>query len=53
MVRQSQASRRERPGHLYPDGWPLWTSQVRPGREHDKTCAREHGVIDARATARD
>ncbi len=25
-----------------PDGWPLWTSQVRPGREHDTTCARTH-----------
>jgi hypothetical protein len=25
-----------------PDGWPLWTSQVRPGREHDTTCARAH-----------
>lgn len=23
-----------------PDGWPLWTSGVRPGREHDTTCAR-------------
>ncbi|GAA1461924.1 hypothetical protein GCM10009603_28710 [Nocardiopsis exhalans] len=23
-----------------PDGWPLWTSQVRPGREHDTTCAK-------------
>lgn len=23
-----------------PDGWPLWTSQVRPGREHDTTAAR-------------
>jgi hypothetical protein len=23
-----------------PDGWPLWTSQVRPGREHDMTAAR-------------
>lgn len=23
-----------------PDGWPLWTSDVRPGREHDTTCAR-------------
>ena len=23
-----------------PDGWPLWTSQVRPGREHDTTCLR-------------
>ncbi len=23
-----------------PDGWPLWISDVRPGREHDTTCAR-------------
>jgi hypothetical protein len=23
-----------------PDGWPLWSSDVRPGREHDTTCAR-------------
>ena len=23
-----------------PDGWPLWTSEVRPGREHDTTAAR-------------
>jgi hypothetical protein len=23
-----------------PDGWPLWTSDVRPGREHDTTAAR-------------
>ncbi len=23
-----------------PDGWPLWTSGVRPGREHDITAAR-------------
>jgi hypothetical protein len=30
-----------------PDGWPLWTSDVRPGREHDMTCTRTHGVIDA------
>jgi len=36
-----------------PDGWPLWTSPVRPGREHDMTCARTHGVIDALATVRD
>jgi len=21
-----------------PDGWPIWTSPVRPGREHDTTC---------------
>jgi hypothetical protein len=25
-----------------PDGWPLWVSDVRPGREHDITCARRH-----------
>ncbi|MFE9957146.1 transposase family protein [Micromonospora sp. NPDC005299] len=25
-----------------PDGWPLWTSDVRPGREHDTTCLRAH-----------
>ena len=31
-----------------PDGWPLWTSPVRPGREHDTTCARTHdGLLDA------
>lgn len=25
-----------------PDGWPLWTSDVRPGREHDTTALRAH-----------
>jgi hypothetical protein len=31
-----------------PDGWPLWTSEVRPGREHDVTCLRTHeGLLDA------
>jgi hypothetical protein len=25
-----------------PDGWPLWTSGVRPGREHDTTALRGH-----------
>lgn len=25
-----------------PDGWPLWTSDVRPGREHDTTAVRTH-----------
>jgi len=30
-----------------PDRWPLWTSSVRPGREHDVTCARTHpGLLD-------
>ena len=23
-----------------PDGWPLWTSGARPGREHDTTAIR-------------
>lgn len=36
-----------------PDGWPLWTSPVRPGREHDMTCARTHGIIDALTQVKD
>jgi hypothetical protein len=28
-----------------PDGWPIWTSPVRPGREHDTTCLRAHTEI--------
>ncbi len=28
-----------------PDGRPLWTSPVRPGREHDATAARTHHLI--------
>jgi DDE superfamily endonuclease len=31
-----------------PDGWPLWVSEVRPGREHDTTAARTHpGLLDS------
>ncbi|WP_435875720.1 HARBI1 family protein [Nonomuraea jabiensis] len=30
-----------------PDGWPIWVSAVRPGREHDLTCARTHGLAEA------
>jgi hypothetical protein len=30
-----------------PDGWPIWVSPVRPGRAHDTTCARHHGLISA------
>jgi hypothetical protein len=30
-----------------PDGFPLWTSPVRPGREHDMSCARTHGLLTA------
>jgi DDE superfamily endonuclease len=25
-----------------PDGWPIWTSDVRPDREHDTTALRAH-----------
>jgi hypothetical protein len=28
-----------------PDGWPLWTSDVRPGREHDTTALRTHAEM--------
>jgi hypothetical protein len=28
-----------------PDGWPLWTSPVRPGREHDTTALRSHNIL--------
>ncbi|MBB4943780.1 hypothetical protein FHR32_008181 [Streptosporangium album] len=34
-----------------PGGDPLWTSEVRPGREHDLTCARLHGLLDPLAKA--
>lgn len=27
------------------DGWPIWTSPVRPGREHDTTAVRTHTEI--------
>jgi hypothetical protein len=34
-----------------PDGWPLWTSDVRPGREHDTTAARaDPDLLDDIAT---
>ena len=28
-----------------PDGWPIWTSDVRPGREHDTAAVRAHPEI--------
>ena len=34
-----------------PDGWPLWTSEVRPGREHDTTAARTDPDLIATITA--
>jgi len=30
-----------------PDGTPLWFSRATPGRTHDLTAARAHGVIEA------
>lgn len=27
------------------DGWPIWTSDVRPGREHDTTAIHTHTEI--------
>lgn len=35
-----------------PNGWPLWTSGVRPGREHDTTCAKAaDGLLENLAKA--
>ena len=34
-----------------PDGWPIYTSPVRPGREHDTTCARTHPGLLAEVEA--
>lgn len=35
-----------------PDGWPIWTSDVRPGREHDTTAIRTHSeILSALTTA--
>src|SRR4051794_3682951 len=28
-----------------PDGWPLWVSSVRPGREHDTSALRAHAEV--------
>lgn len=37
-----------------PDGWPLWTSPVRPGREHDTACLRAHpDLLETRTAIRD
>jgi hypothetical protein len=33
-----------------PDEWPLWTSDVRPGREHDMSAARADPDLLARIT---
>jgi hypothetical protein len=37
-----------------PDGWPIWTSDVRAGREHDTTAMRTHTeILPAPAEAAD
>lgn len=30
-----------------PDGTPLWFSRPTPGRTHDLTAARAHGIVQA------
>jgi hypothetical protein len=35
-----------------PDGWPAFISPVRPGREHDMSAARTHGIIEPLARFR-
>jgi hypothetical protein len=45
VVRQTRQPRRNIQVITAPDGWPLWTSQVRPGREHDTTAPRAHAEI--------
>ncbi|GAA3594006.1 hypothetical protein GCM10022295_89280 [Streptomyces osmaniensis] len=30
-----------------PDGTPLWFSRANPGRTHDLTAARAHGIVQA------
>jgi hypothetical protein len=30
-----------------PDGPPLWCSRATPGRTHDLTAARSHGIVQA------
>src|SRR3954465_6026014 len=32
-------------GVTAPAGWPIWTSPVRPGREHDTTALRAHAEV--------
>lgn len=31
----------------HPDGMPLWLSPALPGRAHDPTAARAHGIVQA------
>jgi hypothetical protein len=39
-------------GIARPDGTPLWFSRATPGRTHDLTAARAHGIIQACPTRR-
>ena len=45
MVGKTRPARRHVQVITAPDGWPIWTSDVRPGREHDTTAARAHTEI--------
>jgi hypothetical protein len=44
VVREAPGKHKHHGGNIQvvsaPDGWPLWISEVRPGREHDTTAAR-------------
>ena len=40
VVGQASSPRRQHPGRVRPRRLTLWTSAVRPGREHDTTAAR-------------
>jgi DDE superfamily endonuclease len=42
VVGQARRPRRQRAGHRRPRWLALWTSPVRPGREHDTTALRAH-----------
>ncbi|MGC9665138.1 transposase family protein [Planosporangium sp. 12N6] len=45
MVGQTRQPRWQRSGLTVADGWPIWTSDVRPGREHDTTAVHAHAEI--------
>jgi hypothetical protein len=45
VVRQASPPGRDIQVISSPDGWPPWTSPVRPGREHDLTCVKAHPEI--------
>ena len=45
VVGQAPRPWRQHPVITAPDGWPIWTSPVRPGREHDTTALRAHPEV--------